>query len=1224
MMTSTRQHPTGLSMEAVPSGQSMPDWLVEALLCGRRFMIIHPSEESRKQAIDILHTKGNGKAIDTTHHLTIKRLVGILHLDLRLPVLMDDDGVLFEKTHRALAKAARNHYFPLLQANPQNRWSRSRSRRLLSLHSELIKLKKPWGWEGDPGAKSCDKVLKKLEKEMQATHPSRLNRTVWSELKECKEAPFTISDVEGIIMLDHPPGLDEVVIAILQELSRFTGLHQLVNPGSHRLGYHGEYLEDIAPIRNGDGLPEWLPNHEVLAADFSPKWQSIIGRGRNSRISHLMCELQDHSVLATANILSHLQGQVLIVSGNADSVKESIKPHLEMMGHRLATPSVKLNESSAVARIISIANLSQGEEAWSLSRLNDVWSQIELPMSWPMLELQHPTEEGWQPRLHAGILSEIARGFHLLGGRGALRRWQTVLSQATPRAGVDPIRRMKELEECQWWVACIANWMSPILSKNDQESLSQPVIGCSSKQTLPLPQKPSDVISWINSCIEQIDWETVASRDELVTNTIPGLQYLMAALSKLRDENIEIESSELSEILENISAETEIPSIRAGDKEIKILTPSQAHGLEIENLILCNLDAENWSMKPAQVPWLDESSRMKIGLHRPDEPLRQGRHILRHLLNSAKNIVIIDSSLEEGVELAGPLDEWFSDLNREGEISEMHEEPKFMEKSLWSPETSNRSWEWRTIDGENTLVYRVSAMEMSNNQVRTHRSGSLNRDTIQRAGLSSIESRTPSQPPLNVDSLLAAAEIEILSDQFSRRRIGNHLDEGEIFDFSEASNLVQSIDLKLMPTKTKPASGRNSMIWPHLGVMGKKGLSVPIDPRPINPPSTRIDSLDSITGRGEMQLKMPSIWSQGRLQSWLECPRKAWYQRHMYLGKNDELKEDLAATARGDIIHQIEESILRAHGLQEGSIPSSPTPLIDGPLDLEAAWKVALQTLQEKAPWMRREDGISAHRCRDLIGVSPSKWKGWIEEGIPITIGGRIGRMLESDFDLSDVAPIASEWELSSDGKKYVKLGLPENESSFALRGRIDKVDQLLITNDSLSSDQNEIIPLDFNIQNPPKSKRLVIIRDIKSIDGAKDNGDDERHLKGIFQELQLALYARAWEIANPGDRVIGVGATQVGIETQPYLEIDPEFLDHCELLNIGLVGGHTHGHYRIPGNTRDNESNPFRAWMRERITTAIRVIENASAGNIHPEPSNACKYCPIIDACPSAKRGGW
>ena len=1215
---------TGLSMEAIPAGRAMPGWLVDALLSGRRLMIIHPSEECRKQAIEILHLQGGGKAIDTTHHLTIKRLIGILHLDLRLPLLMEDDGVLFEKTHRALAKTAANHGFPLLQSNPQHRWSRSRTRRLLTLYHELTTLRKPWEWEDDPGVKSCDVVLKSIEEEMQATHPYRLDRTVWNKLRDCKQSPFTISDIEGIIMLDHPSGLSEIAIAIIQEISRFTGLHQLVNPGSHRLGFHGEYIEDIAPIRIDKSLPEWIPKHEVWAAEPSPHWSTSIGEEKQRKVHQLMCELHTHTPLALANILQQLEGEILVVSGDADSLKESLRPHLEIMGQTLAKPSTKISDTSAVARIISFANISRGEDAWALSRLNEMWSQIELPMAWPILDLQHPTEKDWRPRLHAHILTEIARGFHLLGGRGALQRWVSVLSQASPRAGVDPVRRRQELEECQWWLSCIANWMAPIIPEADREITLQPIVGCSSGQNLPIPQQPEGVIGWLNSCMEQIDWNVFTSRDSVRENSLPGLQHLMGIFSKLHHENIEVEADDFYELLNVLATTTEIPSIRASDKGIKILTPSQAFGLEADYLIMCGIDAETWSMKPPKIPWLDDSSRMKIGLHRPDELLRQGRHHLRHLLNCSPCILIIDSSIEEGMELAGPLDEWFSDIAQEGGLDYMNQPPSFMNPISWHPNTPDRAWEWREINDNSKLIYRVNSMESSEGSVRTHRSGDLGRDRIQRAGISVIESRRPPTTPLNENSMLAAAEIEILEDQFSRRRTGDHLELGEVFSFDEAENRIQSADLKLMPTKSKPANGRESSIWPHLGIMGKKGLGVPVDPRPISPPSTRIEHLDSITGRGEIQLNLPAVWSQGRLQSWLECPRRAWYERHMYLGKREDVKEDLAATARGDIIHQIEEAILRAHGLEENVIPSRGTPLNLGNLgDLESAWQVALHTLSENAPWMRREDGISAHRCRDLIGVSPPAWNEWLENGTPIPLGGRIGRMLHCDFTLVDAAPIATEWELVSGEGRQVRLGLPDSETTFLLRGRIDRVDEIHIS-DKLSTDCLEVIPLDFDIDNPPKAKRLVIIRDIKSIDGAKDNGESERHLKGIFHELQLALYARAWEISNPGDRVVGVGATLVGIDTHPYLEIDPEFYEQCVEMPIGIVGGQTHNHYRLPGNEGDETSNPFRAWMRERITTAIRVIENASAGNIHPEPSNSCKYCPIIMACPSAKRGGW
>ena len=288
----------------------MPDWLLQSLIDGRRLMIIHPSEEARKQTIQSLYEKGNGKSVDTSHHLTVKRLIGVLHLDLRLPILMEDDGILFEKTHRALSESAKNHAFPLLLSNPKNRWSRSRSLRLLTLYRELTKLRRPWDWQEDPGAKSCDKVLKSMEKGSNSTHPYRLNRTVLQTLKEIEQPPFTIADVEGIIVLDHPSGLSEVEISILQQISKFTGVHQLVNPGSHRLGFHGEYIEDIAPIRKNSDLPIWIPSHEVWAPSNPTTWNTKVGENRGREINRLTCESSEHSHLALAEVLSQIKGKL--------------------------------------------------------------------------------------------------------------------------------------------------------------------------------------------------------------------------------------------------------------------------------------------------------------------------------------------------------------------------------------------------------------------------------------------------------------------------------------------------------------------------------------------------------------------------------------------------------------------------------------------------------------------------------------------------------------------------------------------------------------------------------------------------------------------------------------------------------------------------------------------------------------------------------------------------
>ncbi len=168
-----------------------------------------------------------------------------------------------------------------------------------------------------------------------------------------------------------------------------------------------------------------------------------------------------------------------------------------------------------------------------------------------------------------------------------------------------------------------------------------------------------------------------------------------------------------------------------------------------------------------------------------------------------------------------------------------------------------------------------------------------------------------------------------------------------------------------------------------------------------------------------------------------------------------------------------------------------------------------------------------------------------------------------------------------------------------------------------LMEKEAETMPLDLNLKQHVPVTKLVIIRDIKSMDGPKDDGRETRHLKGLFDEVQLALYARAWEIGNPGHRVIGIGVTQVGIETLHWVELDPDFVDLLSDSHIGIVTQSLVNQYRRPGESTPAQSNPFRAWMRERITTANRVIESAEAGKI---PCN----CSTIGSCLGFKRGGW
>ena len=372
------------------------------------------------------------------------------------------------------------------------------------------------------------------------------------------------------------------------------------------------------------------------------------------------------------------------------------------------------------------------------------------------------------------------------------------------------------------------------------------------------------------------------------------------------------------------------------------------------------------------------------------------------------------------------------------------------------------------------------------------------------------------------------------------------------------------------------------------------------------------------------------------MNPWFVCPRQAWTEQILHAkDTSPEPSEDIAPLAKGTLVHSIEEHLMTMLGIEVGG-----QSLSDGlPMHLGVAmselelWESILSRLLELAPWLSRTNAVSVHRCNDLIGCSPEEWNAWIEGSHPLPIGGRLGRLLLADLGLTSAAPIASEWALQHQNEQFVEIqGFNDlmEISSLNIRGRIDRVDCAVFSDGvveqlrekGLVAEDAETLPLIFE-ENEPPAKRFIIIRDIKTIEGPKPGQEGSRHASGLFKEIQLAVYARAWEIAHPGDRVIGVGISEVGDNTEHFVEIDPSFQPFISLLNIGSITTYSSNHFRVPNEGTSPQSNSFRAWISSRITAAIRARDASELGWNHPTPGSHCSYCSLASACPSASIGG-
>ena len=555
-----------------------------------------------------------------------------------------------------------------------------------------------------------------------------------------------------------------------------------------------------------------------------------------------------------------------------------------------------------------------------------------------------------------------------------------------------------------------------------------------------------------------------------------------------------------------------------------------------------------------------------------------------------------------------PLAEWLDDVASDTAI--FTNVPEFISTQDYDLSNLNRTWDLISDGDKNALKLRIFTTDYDDNKPISTRSGNRGRDIRQRSALALLSNRPMEILPDNKSSIAMAFELPINSRLRNSQPNLQSLEVGASMSWEERNKMISFTSLNLSPSaKSAKANTRMKPIWPNLGYrINGNTLSPSVDPRPLPLQEQLPDSLRDIMGDSKTDLHS-KVWSANRLQAWLKCPRQAWMKNYLQLTTFETQNEDIDNRTRGLLIHDVEAEIFSKIG-----VPVFDTALNRGLLlsyskynSLEDLWQFALQHLAEKSPWLSRTNAVSVHRCREIIGVTPDIWQEYLTGATNLEPSGKIANYLSATLSLGDSATLVCEWPISNRVRQPVEIsGHNENgqEDSFLLRGRIDRVDEI-------------------NVEGQADGQRLIIIRDMKTVNGPKLNQRGQRHRKAIFDELQLALYAKAWEAANPNDRVVGVGITEVGDDTEYYVEMDPEYIDSVQHMSIGKITTYTSMTYRDIDEKTGGSSNGFRAWLDERVRTALRVIGGAKAGHVNPTVSDDCKYCTVRRLCPSAKLGG-
>ncbi|MDP6921259.1 MAG: hypothetical protein QF709_05070, partial [Candidatus Thalassarchaeum sp.] len=462
--------------------------------------------------------------------------------------------------------------------------------------------------------------------------------------------PFSLLDVDGIVMLDHPPGVPQSHVEIMLALSRHCPIHQLTHSGNFRLGHHGMLLLDQHPIETQSDLPLWVPPHQPESVDPPPSAQ------------RLLLQREEHSFKTTIELTrerleSNDSSRIIIVDPALESNLPRWERGLRALGVPLQSTNQPAHTHSLGHWLIALATTPHGPDAFSLEILRSLALQetIEVFDAPPA----HPSNSRIVPRADPGMLTDLARGEHVLGGPGALSRWLQTMARP-PLSDRDQFRK----ESTQWWLLCVADSLKPLLRPEDRAALEDASrTGCHTGEELPRGESPTSGDDWLLSVLRMAnigptmescdgDGATPAAVAQTVLKNLESLRSMQSGLGYEAPETGSDWVDEFAPLIRSSSIQSGA-SLASG--RVRVLTPAAALGCSADTIVLANLSSSSWDLRAPKLAFLGDEERHSLDLLRPDGPIRDARHQLEHLGVAAPVVGALYPSLEDASPAAAPI-----------------------------------------------------------------------------------------------------------------------------------------------------------------------------------------------------------------------------------------------------------------------------------------------------------------------------------------------------------------------------------------------------------------------------------------------------------------------------------------------------------------------------------------------------------------------------------------
>ena len=331
--------------------------------------------------------------------------------------------------------------------------------------------------------------------------------------------------------------------------------------------------------------------------------------------------------------------------------------------------------------------------------------------------------------------------------------------------------------------------------------------------------------------------------------------------------------------------------------------------------------------------------------------------------------------------------------------------------------------------------------------------------------------------------------------------------------------------------------------------------------------------------RREIATRMANYrYSASSLQTYLDCPYRFMVEHLLALRETEQVESEFSPLDRGNLYHQLVAELLAPTCSREAPLSELTAPQRQERLDslLEKIWLRPVTLRLNPALW-----NLEKRRAHKLL----SRWLAWEEtREISETIAcewvfGRsaagLNRCSEADACPHVIYDATGNLSCLRPRRIYPPLQLKSESNQLLLQGTIDRID---------------------------RQGKGVRISDYKS--GAKVTGI--RSMVAQLQELQLPLYALAWQEFNPLLPVEEIAYIFLAAEEQ----LPPISLQE-PLRRVGK-----------------NDSETDYSWpaVRQRLVTACFAIDADLRQGIFPalpREKASCRYCSCAGICPKSSGAG-